>query len=434
MSTEQHIELLDQAGASVLGAALTSEADCARVVARLSEEDFRRDAHRTMFRAIASQSRAGKHGTVAVTEWLIDAGDIDHVGGPAAVSDLASRVVSRQALEDRLDKLHQASYRRRLHRSASKVAEAAADWQTSRADLQRIAVEGLLEAQMGSASQVVRLSDRREQVEAILKAGTTKRSVSTGWRTLDKHYQPAPGRWTLLTGIPGHGKSALLDAMMFNLAAVQGWRFLICSPEKEPIEQHIAQLVQLRVGRQILRRGVPAQGADVDEAKEWVEDRFAWIELGDDARDVQSLLAMARVEHVLSPFDGLTIDPWNELDHSRDKALSETEHVSQALTLIRAFSRKMDVHTWLVAHPTKLRKSERTDRYPVPTPYDVSGSAHWRNKADNALSVWRDHADISGWSQVHVQKVRTQPDDGTEGMVELKFDPTTGRFDERSAW
>src|SRR5690606_41025002 len=47
------------------------------------------------------------------------------------------------------------------------------------------------------------------------------------------------------------------------------------------------------------------------------------------------------------------------------------------------------VHTWVVAHPKILQKKPDAAEYPVPTPYDVSGSAHWRNKADNCITVYR---------------------------------------------
>ena len=248
---------------------------------------------------------------------------------------------------------------------------------------------------------------------------------------MDRCYRPAPGRWTLVGGIPGHGKSSLLDALLFNLADVNGWRTLICSPEKQPLALHMAQLTQLKLGRPILNRARDTTGPDVDAAVDWVDEHFGWVELGDDGYDVASLLALARLEHMQRPFDGLVIDPWNELDHSRERALSETEHISQSLTRIRAFARKLDVHVWLVAHPTKMQKGN-DGRYPVPRPYDVSGSAHWLNKADNALAVWRDHDDPAAGTQVHAQKVRFQPDDGSEGMTVLHFDTSTGRFEERS--
>ena len=52
---------------------------------------------------------------------------------------------------------------------------------------------------------------------------------------------------------------------------------------------------------------------------------------------------------------GLVIDPYNELDHQRPGAMSETEYVSQMLTKIKRFAQHHDVHVWFVAHPRQMR-------------------------------------------------------------------------------
>ncbi|MBK6743611.1 MAG: toprim domain-containing protein [Hydrogenophilales bacterium] len=56
------------------------------------------------------------------------------------------------------------------------------------------------------------------------------RGVSTGWYAIDRYYTVRPCEWTLVTGIPGHGKSEFLDALTINLAALHGWRFGVFSP------------------------------------------------------------------------------------------------------------------------------------------------------------------------------------------------------------
>jgi twinkle protein len=129
---------------------------------------------------------------------------------------------------------------------------------------------------------------------------------------------------------------------------------------------------------------------------------------------------------------GVIIDPWNELDHSRPSHLLETEYISQALSEIRRFARQHQVHVWLVAHPTKLFK-DGNGQYPVPTAYDISGSAHWRNKADNILCIWRDVTAHDHTVQVHVQKIRFR-EIGQIGKVELTFNSVTGGFHEADVW
>ena len=128
---------------------------------------------------------------------------------------------------------------------------------------------------------------------------------------------------------------------------------------------------------------------------------------------------------------GVVLDPWNEIDHTRTGGLSETEYISQSLSKLRAFARSHGVHLWIVAHPTKLQK-EQDGSYPVPTPYDVAGSALWRNKADYCIAVWRNTAAGTSAVEVHVQKVRKKSV-GRVGMATLSYDRVTGQYRDMAA-
>jgi len=124
----------------------------------------------------------------------------------------------------------------------------------------------------------------------------------------------------------------------------------------------------------------------------------------------------------------LIIDPYNELEHLRPRNISETEYVSGMLSKIRKFSRKHSVAIWLVAHPTKMQKDKNTGQYPVPTPYDVAGSAHFRNKMDNCLTIFRpNYRDHGSPVEIHIQKIRDKQV-GKHGQVDLFHDYPTGRY------
>ena len=84
---------------------------------------------------------------------------------------------------------------------------------------------------------------------------------------------------------------------------------------------------------------------------------------------------------------GLVIDPYNELDHQRPVHMNETEYVSQMLTKVKRFAQHNDVHVWFVAHPRQLQGW----RGEPPNLYDISGSAHFINKADNGLVIHRNY-------------------------------------------
>jgi twinkle protein len=100
---------------------------------------------------------------------------------------------------------------------------------------------------------------------------------------------------------------------------------------------------------------------------------------------------------------GIIIDPWNYIEHKIPAGLTETQYISECLSLIKDFVVKNDVHLFIVAHPRKLTK-DSSGQYPVATMYDIAGSAHFFNKTDNGISVHRDFK--NNIVSVYVQKVR----------------------------
>ncbi len=247
---------------------------------------------------------------------------------------------------------------------------------------------------------------------------------SVGFPHMADFYSIRPGEWTLVTGMPGSGKSEFVDAMMINLAGALDWNFAIFSPENMPFEYHMAKLLE-KWSTKPFNTG-PTPRMTLEEVKagiEWINKRFHYIM--PEVLTLDSILAKARALVLTKGIRGLVVDPWNELDHSRPENLSETEYISKSLTQIRQFAKAYGVHVWVVAHPTKMHKDKVSNEYPVPTPYDVSGSAHWRNKADCCLSVYRDIS--SDEVAVHIQKIRFKIV-GKLGVVYFDYDKVTGVY------
>lgn len=255
-----------------------------------------------------------------------------------------------------------------------------------------------------------------------------QRGVMTGWRGLDDIYSVRPGEWTLITGIPSHGKSEFLDALLVNLAYEEEWNIGVCSPENQPLERHAAKLIEKHSGQSF---GGPKEQKipypSLMRSVGWLDDHFSFVLPDEDDLTVEGVLELAKTLVFRKGIKALVIDPWNELDHSRPREMSETEYISQALTKVRRFAREYQVHVFLVAHPTKIQKTAKGD-YGVPRPYDISGSAHWYNKADNCITVWRDlkAADTSP-VDIHVQKVRFKGV-GKVGCATLYYEIRTGRY------
>jgi twinkle protein len=251
------------------------------------------------------------------------------------------------------------------------------------------------------------------------------KGVDFGPPILGQHYRVDVAKLTIVTGIPGHGKSAALDQMLMWLAERHDWTFALFSPEQVPLDKHQRNLIELHSGKCFSDKYAPRMTeTEMLEANRWVSDRFSFI-LPEEP-GIDSILELARIEVFRRGVRGIVIDPWNELEHSRPRHMSETEYISQALSQFRRFARNHRLHLWLVAHPTKMRRIEDGPE-PMPGLWDISGSAHFRNKADIGITVWRDIPAKDNQVQVRITKVRWE-DDGMVGNIQYGYNPVNKRL------
>jgi twinkle protein len=279
---------------------------------------------------------------------------------------------------------------------------------------------------------VIEVANIQDRVLSHYRNGY-ERGTHPGWDYLAAHYTIQEGQMTIVTGIPSHGKSEWLDALLVNLARNHGWNFGLYSPENHPIEQHVAKLCEKYIGKPF-QEGASTRmtEAECEKAINWAHAHFAFLGTEESALSLDALLEKARQLVFRRGIKGLVLDPWNELEHHRPPHLTETEYISQCLSRIRYFARSHNVHVWIVAHPVKMLKEtdgKGKGKYPVPTPYDISGSANWYNKADNAISIWRDISQPGSPTHIYIQKIKFKHI-GKPGRVLMDYDIPTGRYKE----
>lgn len=278
---------------------------------------------------------------------------------------------------------------------------------------------------------ITRVFDQWEEVADLWHNGL-RPGLNPGSDALAELYNVSEGQMTIVTGIPNHGKSALLDWMLVSIARRYDWRFAIFSPENTPQSKHIARLTTLYTG-QPFRQGIHERMTldEVAAAQPWLHEHFVFVR-PEGEPTIDTLLEVLRRAVRRLGVKGAVIDPWNEIEYPTDVRQSETQYIGTALLKLVHFARSERVHLWIVAHPTKMRKGD-DNTYPVPTLYDISGSANFRNRADMGFVVHRPDLETNE-TQVHVQKVRSQPENGRPGLVTLYRDPLTGRYYDKRAW
>jgi len=279
---------------------------------------------------------------------------------------------------------------------------------------------------------VFSVADVSDRVRHLYEHGW-ERGVSTGWGEIDQLYTVRPGEFTVVTGMPNSGKSNWLDALLVNLAREHGWRFALFSPENQPLEDHMARMCEKWAGVPFADGLAPRMDREsLRMAMDWVGGHFDWILPDDDSEwTVSTVLDRAKALVFRKGIRGLVIDPWNELEHAPPHGVTETIYTGQVLKHVRQFARRHGVHVWIVAHPQKLYRDKDSGNYPVPSLYDISGSANWRNKADCGLVVWRDFGNAHTPVEIHAQKIRFRQV-GKLGMAKLTYEPATQTYRELS--
>src|SRR5438270_5291820 len=164
----------------------------------------------------------------------------------------------------------------------------------------------------------------------------------------------APSQLSVVTGIPNHGKSEFLDALLVGLAKRNGWHVAMCSFENQPPQQ-MTKLAEKYLGLPF--RDGPTRRmtrADAKAALDWLDEHFFFIRADDDApATVDWILERARAAVLRYGSNALVVDPYNEIEHRRPPNVTETEFISQMLGKMKRFAQNHELHVFIVAHPAK---------------------------------------------------------------------------------
>ena len=251
---------------------------------------------------------------------------------------------------------------------------------------------------------------------------------STGWTALDEYYNISLGQITIVTGIPGAGKSEFIDSLMINLSELHNWRIAYFSPENFPIERHIRKIIEKKTGFPFFEGVNPRLSkTELEYCINEIREYFYFLNPRPENRNINFILSQVRQLVINKNINCFVLDPWNELESERPETMRETEYISNCLMKIKAFAVFHNIHIWIIAHPTKLSKDSKGD-YPVPTPYDIYGSSNWRYKADNCIAVHRPVWD-SLLTEIYIQKIRFR-DNGKIGKVNFSFNIINSQYKE----
>ena len=272
---------------------------------------------------------------------------------------------------------------------------------------------------------VYQAEDYAERVRHLYDNGMMK-GESTGIDSIDKLFTIAPGQLSVVTGLPGSGKSEFIDQLMINLARNSGWKFAVASFEN-PVDLHIAKLSEKVCGRSFFNETDRMSREGMEKSLLFVNDHFMFIEQkSGESTTVDSILDRISQACLRKGIRGCVIDPYNYIMQESGSEESEHQFINHLLTRLVGFARAHDIHIWFVAHPAKMM-TNADGSTAVPKGMNISGSASFFAKADLGVTVHR-AGDVT---EIHAWKVRFKWQGGV-GMARLTYDLASGQFRERT--
>ena len=266
--------------------------------------------------------------------------------------------------------------------------------------------------------------DVGEGLDALFENGM-QRGAEVGLFNLDKLCTFEPGRFMVITGRPGDGKSEFLDELVLRLCLRHGWRPAYFTPENVPIEYHLRKLIEKLTGYKFECGGRMTPDL-YRAAKRWCAENVHHILPPDDRYTLDEVLQRACQLVARRGVRIVVIDPLNRLEtDEKETSMTELQLISDRLNRMVRFAAQHRVLFILVAHPRKVNRANLNGEKRRVEMNDINGSADFGNKADYCLVIDRD--DTQRRTTVFVDKVRFKHL-GTRGECTLHYDPVSGRY------
>jgi len=236
----------------------------------------------------------------------------------------------------------------------------------------------------------------------------------------------SPGMVSIVTGLPGSGKTHLWAQIWHYVLAKYDLVAGIASFECRPKPYYRRYL------RQFFARCPEALMTDVQktQADRFIQEHYLFFDHPEDAPTLEWFLELAEYAVVREGVSILQIDPWNRFESQRRQGESEVDYISRCLRTLSIFARNFGCHIQILAHPAK-RDARRREMSPELE--DISGAMHWWNMCDQGFIVhrkefWNKEQGRCFDAKLLYRKSRFE-ELGYPCTMDVKFNPQTCRFE-----
>jgi len=424
-----------EAEQGVLGSILLDNEVVHDVVATLKVEDFYRDTHQIIYRAIRDLYDLGKPvDGLTLSDALLKRGELEVVGGDEALSELVESVPHAANAKYYADIVRQKSISRKLIESANEILRDGYSNNFTAETLLEKAEQKIFEIAgdqvQGDTVELIHvLKEAMDRIEARTLSKHSVGGVSTGYFELDDYMGGLqPGQLIILAARPSMGKTALALNFCDHAGVTGKVPLLFVSLEMGRVEL-VERLLcaRARVDGKKLRTG---QGLGTREmgmlGKGYSELHTAQLFIDDTpARNMLQVTANARrlkLRHNI----GLIVVDYIQLVESEESRDSRQEQIAKISRRMKTLARELELPVIALSQLNRAVEN-REDRRPRMADLRESGAIE--QDADVVLLIHRpeyyDPNDQPGIAEVIIAKNRN----GATGTVKLTFLKNITRFE-----
>ena len=422
----------------LLGALMDTSGNVAEAAALVAEDDFYREGHRLVWRAIMDLFHAGEPiEPLTVIDQLQKAGDLEGAGGRMAVPDIIATPYISASYRSYAEIVHDAATQRRLLQVGQQIEGLIAERAGETQDMVQRAEDLIYElsqkrvrGDFSTAHDLV--SAGLERLVAASERGSEITGLPTGFTDLDRLTGGLrAANLVVVAARPSMGKTALALGIAQHAALHEERTVAVFSLEmsgEELIQRLLCSTAMVDATRMRTGRLSPDDWPRVSQAADQLSRSRLFID-DSEGMTVGEMRTKARRLKSREGLDLVIVDYIQLMEGAPARARRDENRVQELSAISRALkmlARDLDVPVVCVSQLNRAPDA-RVDKRPLLSDLRESGAIE--QDADLVLMIYRDdyyndESEAKGIAEVNLAKHRNGPTD----RVKLTFMGTYAKF------
>ncbi|HVT43183.1 MAG TPA: replicative DNA helicase [Thermoanaerobaculia bacterium] len=427
LSLDKPLPQNPEAERSVLGSVLIDNGSLYRVLGTIDADDFFKDAHRTIFRAMTNLAEGNREiDILTIKDELAKRGALDAIGGSAYISSLVDGIPDIANVERYARIVREKSTLRRLILMGSSVMRAALDAPSEPSDVLNIAEKSIYDIAERNLDTGFIAIDRITKsnmtaIEQLHHSSGMLTGIPTGYDRFNEFTSGFQKQdLIILAARPSMGKTSFMLNMAEAMAIPDkaGAKEKLYSVGIFSLEMSKEQLglrllsSEAGVPNHLIRAGILSEknwrdlaeaSARVARAKLWIDDTAAI-----DIMEMRAKARRLRMEHSL---DIVMVD-YLQLIQGKGKIESRNQEISQISRGLKAIAKELNVPLLSLSQLSRRPEQRTGDHRPQLADLRESGSIE--QDADLVAFIYRDEVynretEEKGIAEIIIGKQRNGP-------------------------